>query len=125
VAELEASAIALASLVAPLTDCTLVGSRIKYRSAFEAPVPASGDTPIAHAGVLFFRDDVGDTSGIVIIPAMNDSALVDAGPGLGLVIDLTNSDVSSLVTAVLDGGVCNPFGVPFVDVLNGYIQSRV
>lgn len=125
VADIDASASALASLIVPLTDCVLIGQRIKYKTAYEVHTDPDSDTPVSHAMALFFTAG-GDTSaGVLTVPSINDGVFVTDGPGAGAVVDLGNADVSSLVTTVLDSGICNPFAVPFDDVFSGYLQSRV
>lgn len=124
-ATIAANAEAFAAIAVPLSGCSLVGIRIKYRSGQAVRVEASGDTPITRTGALFFRDDSGDVAGVVLVHALVDSALVASGPGAGVLIDLTNEAVSDLISAVLDAGLTNPFAVPFVDVHSAYLQSRI
>lgn len=125
VSVIEADALAFASIVEPLSGCSLVGIRIKYRTAFEPGIMADGPNPTTRAGVFLFTDDSGDVNGIATVPGIADDVLATDGPGAGILIDVTNESVSDFVTAVLDAGLCNPFAVPFVDLRIAYRQSRV
>lgn len=125
VATIDADASALASILVSLTGCTLVAQRIKYVSVSEDRVAPNGLGLISHAGMLFFAIDGSASGGSIVVPAIVDTAFVADGPGAGAVLDLENEDVSSLITATLDSGICNPFGVPFLDCTGGYLQSRL
>jgi len=125
VAEIGAFAEAEALFFVPLSDCTLVGYRIRYKSAFNDPVLLADGSPITKTGVFFFEtaDDAPDS--LIVIPAIKDSILVASGPTAGYAIDLTNSDVIAFTDAVIAGGVSNPFADVFTAVLAAYVQSRV
>jgi len=125
VEEIDAFASAAASILVPLTDCVLVGQRIRYKSAFEpVTLPADG-SPITKVAVLFFSPGVDFADAVIAIPAAKDSILVADGPTAGYAVDLTNSDVEAFASAVIDGGVSNPFAEVVTALVAGYLQSRV
>lgn len=125
VAEIDASASALASLVAPLTDCVLVGQRIRYKTAHEEHAMPDFSTPVTRAGVLFFSTDGVEVGGLVNVPAIADDYLIDVGPGADAVIDIEDVDIVALVDAMMELPCCNPFGDEFTALLSGYVQSRL
>lgn len=120
-----ANAEAFAAIVLPLTRCSLVAIRVRYVAITDPPAEADGPSRTSHALALFFAVDGSASGGLVTVPGINDSVFVSSGPGAGAVLDLTNADVSALVSAILDAGFCTPFAVPFLDVSGGYLQSRV
>lgn len=124
-ASIAVDAEALAAILAPLTGCTLVKIRVKYRSAFEAPVPASGSTPVTRTGIFFFSTGTTTPDSLVSVPAVKDSIIETTEPGAGVRIDLTNDDVIAFGDAVVSAGMSNPFGDVFELLFAAYIQSRV
>lgn len=125
VADIDASASALASLLIPMTRCSLIKQRIRYKWVpEERPVPA-GDTPIHNAGAFFFSTGTATPDTMIAVPSIKDSLFVVAGPGAGVRIDLENADVIALVAAVLDLGGTNPFGDAIELLFAAYLQSRI
>lgn len=107
-----------------LTGCTLVGTRVKYRSAPFDPVLVTG-TPIVETGVFFFATSPSTPDGAIVVHAIDSAILKTDGPTAGYGIDLTNPDVIAFVDAVLSLPASNPFGDVFTDVIVAYKQSRV
>jgi hypothetical protein len=125
VTEIDADATALASILASLTDCVLVGQRIKYISVEETPVSASGSTPITRTGAFFFRTDFDNPIADIFVKAIKDDAIETSGVRAGVGIDITNSDVIAFIDAVIDNGVCNIFGDDIHEFIDAYLQSRL
>jgi len=125
VSTIAANAEAFAAILAPLTGCVLVGERIRYKTAYEAGIVPDGPNLCSHAGVLFFSTEDSESATLINIPGISDDVFITDGPGAGAIIDLTNANISDLVTAVLDAGFCTPFAVPLLDVSTGYLQSRL
>jgi hypothetical protein len=125
VSEIDANATALASILLPLSGASLVAIRIRYRSAFEEPVPATGDTPITRTGIFFFDCGGELPDALISVPAIKDDVLVSSGPSAGVEIDTTNGYVSSFIAAVVENGVSSPFGDDIASFVIAYLQSRV
>jgi len=125
VSEIASDAEALGAILASLSDATLIKIRIKYVSAPEVPVAASGSTPITRTGIFFFSTGSSTPDSLVSVPAIKDSIVLDSGPAAGVGIDLSNSDVIAFGGAVVDNGISNPFADLFVSLFAAYIQSRV
>lgn len=125
VTDIDASATALASILASITDAVLIGQRIKYTSVVETPASASGSTPITRTGSFFFRTDFDNPIADIFAKAIKDDAIETSGVREGVGIDITNSDVTAFIDAVIDNGVCNIFGDDIHEFIDAYLQSRL
>lgn len=124
-ADIDAAAMAVASIFAPLTGCVLMKTRIKYKSVPSSPVVAGGSTPITRTGMFFFTTGGDNPDSLVSVPSLKDSVILTTEPFAGIGIDLSNSDVLSFRDAVLSLPFSNPFGDEFVTLIAAYLQSRV
>lgn len=125
VSEIDASATALASILQPLTDAVLIKQRIKYVSVPDEPSVASGGTPITRTGSFFFNTEDDNPIALIVVRAIKDSVIIDYGPGEGIIIDDTNSDVIGFIDAVVDSIVTNIFADDVTELQSAYLQSRV
>lgn len=125
VSDIDAFATAAASIFAPLTDCVLVGQRIRYKSALEPVTLPEGGSAITRVAVLFFSPEEDTGYALITIPAAKDSILVASGPTAGYAVDLSNSDVVAFANAVIDNDISNPFADFVTALAAGYLQSRV
>lgn len=125
VAEIDASATALASILVPLTGAVLVRQRIKYIATDSEPVLASGSTPVRKTGSFFFDTEDNEAIALIVVRALKPSLILSEGNEAGVGIDTDNSDVISFVNAVIDNNVTNPFGDDVTDFNAAYVQSRV
>lgn len=121
----DASALTLASVVLPMTDCVMVKYRIAWRFQYEDNALPESGAGIAQCGVLIFEGDGGVTAGLVAIPSLKDEKLVTTGTGAGVLIELTDTDVLAMIAGILDAECSNALGVQFVDLQTAYLQSRV
>lgn len=125
VAEIDASAMALASILVPLSGATLIKLRIRYISVPDEPVPASGGASILRTGAFFFHTADDAPLAVALVKAIKDDLLVDSGFGDGVLIDRDDSDVIAFVNAIIDGGYTNVFGDDIVGRAGAYLQSRL
>jgi hypothetical protein len=121
----DASAIALASLVAPMSDAVMVRYRVSWRNQVEAPGVAGSGAAIQHAGVFIFEDTALGSLGLVNVPAIKEDLLVSSEPGAGVLIDQADSRVMALVTDLFTIEASNIFGDVFDALVAAYRQSRV
>jgi hypothetical protein len=124
--DLAAAASAAASfraLAAACMDVVFVRQSIVF-SAVAAPVPSAGaSADCTRVGVFVFSTS--DTEfGMVELNGVKDSELITTGPGTGLLIDLDNSAIAALVTELLSGFWCNPFGQPLLGIEAAFLQIR-
>lgn len=125
VAEIDADATALASILASLTGAVLVKQRIKYRNRPETrPVPAS-DTPIHEQAVFIFTTTDDDPKAIVQVPSIKESIMLTTGFGAGYIVDLMLTDVIAFIDAAISLPVCSPFSDGATAIESAYRQSRV
>lgn len=124
-ANIDASATALASILASLTGAVLVRQRIKYISVPETPVPASGGASIMRTGSFFFGTAGGNPIADVFVKAIKDTAIETSGVREGVGIHTADSDVSSFISAVISSIACNVFGDDIHDFIDAYLQSRL
>lgn len=124
VAVMDAEAIALASIVAPITGCALIRQRVIYK--FVATPRLSPDTgsDVKRQGVFIFDGSDEDKKALVAIPGILDSLLVVDGPGSGILIDTSLTDVETFVDECIAGIWCNPFGDDILSLIAAYRQSR-
>lgn len=123
--EIDAAAMALASIIVPITDAVLIKSRITYRSQ-TVPKPEPVDsTPIARSGVFYFAVDPTSPDGLITVPSIKESVLSDVEPFSGVSIDRDNSAVIDFVDGVIAGGITNVFGDVFTALVTAYRQSRL
>jgi len=125
VAEIDADATALASILASLTDAVLVRQRITYISVEETPASASGAAPITRTGSFFFNTPDDGPIADIFVKAIKDDIIETSGVRSGYGIDVTNSDVIAFINAVVDNGVCNVFGDDIHAFIDAYLQSRL
>jgi hypothetical protein len=124
-AEIDASADAMASILASVTDAVLIKQNVKYKVVYIPQPEPAGSTPIVRSGAFIFFTDIDTPDGIVTIPAIKDSVISDAEPFAGVAIDRDNSDIVALVDTILSLNACNPFGDVFTSLIAAYLQSRV
>jgi len=124
-ADIDASATAIASILASLTGAVLVKQRIKYIWVPDAPVSASGGASIRRTGAFFFGTGDENPMAISIVHAIKAALIVYTGNGAEVMIDTANSDVIAFVNAVIDSNIVNPFNDDITGLDAAYIQSRV
>ena len=124
-ADIASDATAFGAILASLTGAVLITLRIKYRSEPYLPVLLTGGSPITRTGIFFFSTGESTPDALVSVPAIKDSVVLSSGPGAGVQIDLSNSDVVAFGDAVVTNGMSNPFADVFVSLFAAYIQSRV
>ena len=124
VAVIDASAMAFASLIAPLTGCTLIRQRIIYKAvATPRDVPDVGST-VYSQGVFIFSTGEDTPMELIGVPGIEEEAISDVEPFTGVSIDVTNSDVITFLDTVLEGVYSNPFGDDITSLVTAYRQSR-
>jgi hypothetical protein len=123
-AEMDASAITLASIIAPVTGCTLIRQRIIFKSVV-VPKPATDDSsPIVRSGAFFFASSDDDNQALAIVPGLLEDLYVTTEPGAGVLIDIENADVVAFIATALDVPITDPFGVAMDHIVAAYRQSR-
>jgi hypothetical protein len=125
IATMDATATALASLIAPMTDCVLVKIRHSFRNQFVVDIRDAGSNPITVAGMFFFEDFDGLHIGIVNIPALKSSLIISTGVGAGVLIDTSDDAVNEFITYAVSNDLCTPMGDFFFRIKTAYRQSRV
>lgn len=123
--EMDASATAFASILAPLTGCVLVRQRIIFKAVAVPRVAADIGSFIKHRGVFYFASSDDNFVTLVEVPGLLDSTLMATGNGTGVLIDLDNPDVAALVTTIIATPITDPFGNEMAHILAAYRQSRV
>jgi len=124
-AEMDVSAIALASIIAPLTGCTLIRQRIIFKAVSETATVADVGSSIKRRGVFYFGSEDGEAVTLVEVPGILESALQSTGNGAGVLIDLDNVDIAAIVDTILAMPITDPFGNEMAELLAAYRQSRV
>lgn len=124
VAFMDAQASALASLIAPITGCSLIRQRIIYKAVVEPrEVPDTGSI-VHNVGAFLFFTGVDTPMEIVTVPGILDSVLKTSGPTAGYEIDESNSDIEAFLDLVEMGFYTNPFGDDVIQLQAAYRQSR-
>jgi len=125
VEDIDASATALASILLPLTECSLVKQRISYKWHPDEPVVASGGASITRTGSFFFNTEDLAPIAQLVVKAIKSSIIETEGPRAGYGIDVTDSDVITFIDAVIDNNVVNVFGDDVTEFITAYMQSRL
>jgi hypothetical protein len=125
ISEADASALALASVVAPMSDAVLVRYRVSWRVVADEPGIAENGAAIKNAGVFIYRNFTDTDYTIVSIPAIKDSLVLSTGFTAGVGIDTSADEVFELGEQLLDMNACNPFGEFVWALKSAYKQSRV
>jgi hypothetical protein len=123
--DMDVSATALASIIAPLTGAVLMRQRIIYKSVVDPRVAADDSSPIEHAGVFYFASDDDEHQTLVKVPSFLEELYVTTEPGNGVLIDQSNGYVSSFIAAALETPICDPFGNLMGHIVSAFRQSRV
>jgi len=124
VAVIDASATALASLIAPITGCVLIRQRILFKAVTNPrDVPDTGST-VKSQGVFIFATSDETPLELIGIPGIEAEVISDVEPGAGVAIDVTNSDIVAFLDACLAGVYSNPFGDAITSLVAAYRQSR-
>lgn len=125
VEQADASALALASLVVPLSDCAVVRYRIVWRNSdWSTGLTASG-AAIKDAGAFIFSDFDEVTAGLITIPGLSAVLLATDGPGAGVLILEDSTEVNNLVDELILMNASNLNGTLFLHLQAAYLQSRV
>lgn len=124
-ADIDTALTGVVSIFASLSGATLITQRVRYKWVPDVPVTAGGSTPIARTGIFFFSTGSSTPDSLISIPSLKDSVIETTGPGAGVRIDLSNSDVIAFGDEVVANGVSNPFADLFVSLFAAYVQSRV
>jgi hypothetical protein len=123
--QMDASATVLASIVAPMTGCVLVQQQIRFKAVATPKTAAQIGSAIKRCGVFFFENDDGSRQSLVAIPGILSELLMSDGPGAGVLIDISNSDVADFIELYIDGIWTNPFSDNMSRFVAAYRQSRV
>lgn len=125
IATMDATATALASLIAPMTDASLTKIRFKFKFEVDTPITDAGSNPITVCGVFFCECGVDAPMEVLMLPGIKTSLLIHTGPTSEYAIDLTASDVIALEDGLIAENACNPFGDVITSIETAYRQSRV
>jgi len=123
-ATIDASASALASLIAPITGCSLIRQRIIYKAVQNPKQTPTIGSVIVRQGVFIFEDGSGENQNLFTVPGLLDSKLVTTEPGAGVLIDTADSDVIAVISQYVASEFVNPFGVECFELVAAYLQSR-
>jgi len=121
----DASATALASVVASVSGAVLVRQRIKYRAVNDSPTPAAIGSSITRCGVFILTCQPDTPDAIVTVPAIVDSVILTSGPTAGYGIDTANGDVIAFFDELVAAEATNPFADAITAIDAAYVQSRV
>jgi hypothetical protein len=124
VAVIDASATALASIIAPITGCTLIRQRIIFRAKQLPRDVADTGSSTYNSGVLIFTTDDDGPNELLAVPGILDSVLLTDGPTAGYGIDTANSDIQALIMLLTGSIYTNPFGDALNELTAAYRQSR-
>jgi hypothetical protein len=122
--EMDAGASALASILAPLTGAVLIRQRIIFKSVAVPQDVADVGSSIKRRGVFYFASDDDMSVTLVEVPGILEEMILTTGNGAGVLIDLSNGYISTLIATIIETPICDPFGVLMGHILAAYRQSR-
>jgi hypothetical protein len=123
-AEMDDGAMALSSIIAPLTNAVLIRQRIIFKSVAVPQDVADVGSSIKRRGVFYFASDDDNSVTLVEVPGILDEMIETTGNGAGVLIDQSNGYISSLIATIIETPICDPFGVQMGHILAAYRQSR-
>jgi len=123
--DMDVSATALASIIAPLTGATLIRQRIIFKAVTVPRDVADIGSSIKRRGVFYFASDDETYVTLVEVPGILEDMLETEGNGAGVLIDLSNGYISSLIATIIETPITDPFGNIMGNILAAYRQSRV
>jgi hypothetical protein len=125
VAEIESAATGLVAALSAITNAVFIRQDIVYRFVQESAVYGADTSDKFRAGVFIFDClDVGEL-GLIQVPSLRDELFVTVGPGAGVLIDTTDSDVIAFINTATNGAYSNPFASILGVMSAAYRQSRV
>lgn len=122
--DMDVSAEVLTSIIAPITGAVLIRQRVIFKAIAVPRAAADDSSPILRSGMFFFENDDGTHQTVLQVPSLLDSVLETTEPGAGVLIDTSNSDVVSFVSAALELPIVDPFGNMMASLITAYRQSR-
>jgi hypothetical protein len=125
VATIESAATVLVAALSAITGAVFVRQYIVYPFVPPGALYGAPTSDKFRAGIFTFDCVDAGQVGLADVPAIKDELLVTAGPGAGVLIDVTLSDVVSYLSVLHDNNVCNPFGSLLGALTAAYRQSRV
>ncbi len=125
IATMDAQATALASLIAPMTDATLIKIRYSYRTVYQVNIADAGSNPLTVNGVFIFSDFDFNTAGLISIPGLKSSLIATDGNGAEVLIDITSDEVIDFIEQLIAMDATNPMGILLLHLEAAYRQSRV
>lgn len=124
VEDADAATSAILPIANAMTGCSLVRTRLIYKSRPNIPDMAASGSSVTHSGIILI-DASGDTPGAILtIPGILSSLLLTEGPFAGIAIDRGNTDFVSFINTVIAAGATNPFGDAVTAVSAAYLISR-
>jgi len=120
-----ATAVAFAAFVAPLTGCVLVRQRIIYKTVTTPRTVPDVGSISKQCGIFFLEDETEQSQLLIQVPGFKSDLLETDGDGAGILIDTTNEDVVSFLELVASLPIVNPFNVDCDNLVIAYRQSRV
>jgi hypothetical protein len=114
---------ALASAVAPITDCAIVRAAVSYRITID---PSSNPTPGARSAdqaLFVFDTDDPPVTAVVSVAGILRSKLSTVSCFGGVDIDLADSDIAAFTTEVSGGIWTDPFALDLAAVNTAYIRQ--
>lgn len=112
------------SPLSALSSATFIRQSITYRNMLDnAPDPLSLSS-VEYTCVLIFTTSTPGRYSMIDIPAIRSEMILQSGPNAGLVLDLNNPAVVSLVNTITTGFWCNPFGADILELAATIIERR-
>lgn len=118
------ASMALGAVVASLTGAVLLRLRIKYQTRVETRTAADEGASIARCGAFFFSTSDDTALGIITIPGIKSDIILSTGIGAGVLIDLSNADVTAFLAVATNGDYTDVFGDVMGELVAAYRQSR-
>lgn len=124
VAESFAAADTWRSLVSPLSDAVFVSQAVHYPAVEMSPADPSPASNATVAGILIFNTATAGEYAIVEIPGIREEFIIIAGEGAGVQLDTEAPAIADLVTQLVSGAWCNPWGFQLTALAGAMVQIR-
>lgn len=116
VADGHAAGDSLRGVLGALSGAVVVRQSIVYPFTLQDEGTAWPGSQIENRATLIFECTPADQLLAVSIPAPRSELVLAAGPLAGLALDLTQSNLLALISEIITGLWCNPFGYDAVEL---------
>jgi hypothetical protein len=105
-----------------ISDCIAVRASVTYRTVY-LPIDTPGIGARGKDEGVFALKTAEDNSAVVSVPGIRRTKLTTSGCLAGFLLDLSDSDISAFIAALIGGDWRDPFGEAIEEAISAYIRE--